>query len=334
MSAATLDRPIMVITDHTGDDHVGHTLTAASTQLLTLARTLTTGDITAVALTSTPDLAALGEQGVSTVVVPDLTGVSPRVPAAVADAAFAAIATEEAPAALLCVSNYRGREVAARLAVRLRSGAAVDVTAIEIVNGALRAEKAALAGTWTTRFQVTRGTPIIAVRPSSVQAAPAAAATRPQVVPIPVAYSAEAQAVRVVSSAQQEPSGSVSLAEAQVVVVGGRGTHGDFGPVRELADVLGGAVGATRVASDEGWVPRALQIGQTGVSVAPKVYIGLGVSGAIHHTVGMQSAQHIVAVCDDPDAPIFDIVDFGVVGDLFEVVPRALATLRAELGGR
>ena len=104
---------------------------------------------------------------------------------------------------------------------------------------------------------------------------------------------------------------------------GGQGTL----EVRSLADALGGAVGATRVACDEGWAPRAEQIGQTGLTVTPNLYIGLGVSGAIHHTVGMQSAAHIVAVCDDPDAPIFEIADFGVVGDVTEVVPAALAII-------
>ena len=327
----TLDRPVVVLVDR-GQDGAP---TAVSAQLLTLARTLTTGPVVAVAPDGAPDAAALAALGgVARILVPDLAGRSPRVGAVVADAALAAILTVADPAAVLCASDYRGREIAARLAVRLRSGAAVDVTAVEVAGGEIQATKSALAGTWTTRFHVTRGVPIIAVRPSSVEAAPAAEPSAPEVVAVPVAFSEESLAVDVVSSAAQESSGGVALTEATVVVVGGRGTQGDFGPVRELAEVLGGAVGATRVASDEGWVPRSIQIGQTGVSVAPRVYIGLGVSGAIHHTVGMQSSQRIVAVCDDPDAPIFEIADFGVVGDLFEVVPQAIGALRAELAGR
>ena len=325
----TLNAPIVVITDHSGDDTQGYTLTAASAQLLTLARSLTSADVIAIALNPAPDVHALAAHGAALVLVPDLGTHSPRVSAVVADAALACLATVEEPAATLCVSNYRGREVAARLAALLRSGAAVDVTAVDVTDGHIEARKSALAGSWTTRFHVTRGMPVIAVRPSSVEAAPISAPTTPSVVSVPVDYSAEALAVTVAQSIPQAATGRVSLTEAQTVVVGGRGTDGDFSLVEELADTLGAAVGATRVASDEGWVSRSIQIGQTGVSLAPKLYIGLGVSGAIHHTVGMQSAQHIVAVTDDPDAPIFEIADFGVVGDLFEVVPQAIEALRA-----
>lgn len=326
----TLDAPVLVVTDHTGDAAGGFTLTPASTQLLTLARSLTTGPVVAVALNPAPDLAALSAQGVAEVLVPDLAGRSPRVSAVVADAVRACLPLAGDPAALLCVSNYRGREVVARLAAQLDSGAAVDVSAVEVEDGELRARKSALAGSWTTHFHVTRGMPVIAVRPSSVEAEDAAQASTPTRRDVAVEYSPEALAVTVEESVAQADTGRVPLTEAQVVVVGGRGTGGDFAPVEALADALGGAVGATRVASDEGWVPRALQIGQTGVSVAPKLYVGLGVSGAIHHTVGMQSSQHVVAVCDDPDAPIFEIADFGVVGDLFEVVPQAVEALHRE----
>lgn len=146
---------------------------------------------------------------------------------------------------------------------------------------------------------------------------------------IQVTPSPEALAVEVLSSSVQEGSGRVSLSEASTVVVAGRGTNGEMDIVESLADELGAAIGATRVVCDEGWASRTLQIGQTGVSVSPNLYIGLGVSGAIHHTVGMQSSGHIIAVCDDPDAPIFEIADFGVVGDLFDVVPQALEAIRA-----
>ena len=121
---------------------------------------------------------------------------------------------------------------------------------------------------------------------------------------------------------------TVTVAAAEVVVVGGRGTNGDFGPVEALADLLGGAVGATRVATDEGWIAHDAQIGQTGVTVAPRLYIGAGVSGAVHHRGGMQSAGTIVAVNSDPEAPIFEIADLGIVGDLFEVLPQAIEELR------
>ena len=118
------------------------------------------------------------------------------------------------------------------------------------------------------------------------------------------------------------------LGSASIVVVGGRGTEGDFSVVEELADVLGGAVGATRVATDEGWIGHDAQIGQTGVTIAPRLYVGVGVSGAVHHRGGMQASGTIVAVNSDPDAPIFEIADFGVIGDLFTVVPQAAAEIR------
>ena len=131
--------------------------------------------------------------------------------------------------------------------------------------------------------------------------------------------------IEVVSSVADEEEG-VSLSDASTVVCGGRGVDGDFELVHSLA-APGRCRGRDRVACDEGWAPRAEQIGQTGLTVTPNLYIGLGVSGAIHHTVGIQSAAHIVAVCDDPDAPIFEIADFGVVGDVAEVVPAALAII-------
>ncbi|GAB3217982.1 hypothetical protein GCM10027586_10990 [Kineococcus gypseus] len=123
-----------------------------------------------------------------------------------------------------------------------------------------------------------------------------------------------------------------ALAEAEVVVVGGRGTDGDFAPVEELADVLGGAVGATRVATDEGWIGHEAQVGQTGVTISPRLYVGAGVSGAVHHRGGMDASVTVVAVNEDPDAPIFEFADYGVVGDLTEVLPALSAEIRRRRG--
>ncbi|MDO5081625.1 electron transfer flavoprotein subunit alpha/FixB family protein [Buchananella hordeovulneris] len=330
-----LNETLLVVVDHIGDQDAGYTLTAPSAELLTLARTLTTGELVAVALNPAPDVAALARYGVSVVYTPRLADYSPRVPAVVADAVracirHAGVGTSEGggePAAVMCVSNYRGKEVAARLAVGQASGAVVDATAVQVVDGELVATKSVLSGTWTTSYRVTQGTPIIAVRPSSISAQPAAEPTDPVVVEVEVEFSAEAAAVQVESSVYQGTGGRVALTEARTVVCGGRGTDGDFTLVEQLADALDGAVGATRVCADEGWVERSLQIGQTGVSVAPRLYIGLGVSGAIHHTSGMQSAGTIVAVVDDEDAPIVEIADLTVIGDLREVVPAVLAEL-------
>lgn len=328
---AMMTQAIVVLTDHIGDDTQGYTLTTPSAQLLTLARQLTSGDIVAVALNNAPDMDALSTYGATAVMVPSLGSYSPRVSAVVADALEACV-TQVSPGLVLAVSNYRGKEVCARLATHIGSGAAVDINAVEVVDGTLHITRSALAGSWTTELRVTRGTPVLALRPSVIDEVPTDIPTTPQRVDVAVEFSAEAQAVTVKSSAQQTTNGRVSLTQARTVVVGGRGTDGDFSLVEELADILGGAVGATRVASDEGWVPRSMQIGQTGLSISPNVYVGLGVSGAIHHTVGMQSSEHIVAVCDDPDAPIFEIVDLGIVGDLFEVVPQAIEAIKEARG--
>ena len=145
----------------------------------------------------------------------------------------------------------------------------------------------------------------------------------------PIVLSLSDKTTRVHERAYQSGDGRPKVTEAQVVVVGGRGAGQDWSLVEDLADALGAGIGATRDAVDEGWAKRSAQIGQTGVTIAPKLYISLGVSGAIHHTIGMMSSGTIVAVCDDPDAPIFEIADFGVVGDLYEIVPQALEHIRA-----
>ncbi|RRC94862.1 electron transfer flavoprotein subunit alpha/FixB family protein [Schaalia canis] len=318
----TLTTPILALVDH---DEAG-ALTAPSAQVLTAARSLTSGPVVALAL-DTPDTDALARYGAARVLVADLGGRSPRLSAVVADAAQAAMQAVGAEA-LLCVSHYLGREVAARLAVALGGAPIVDVTRAWEENGNIHASKPALAGAWETSIHVEDAPAILAIRPSAIEETEAPADANVEA--LTVDFSAAADAVTVVSSTPQERTGRMPLTEARTVIVGGRGLEGDFSPAEELADLLDAAVGATRVATDEGWVSRSLQVGQTGVSISPNLYIGLGVSGAIHHTVGMQSSRHIVAVCDDPDAPIFEIADFGVVGDLFEVVPQAIEVLRRE----
>ncbi|WP_076464639.1 electron transfer flavoprotein subunit alpha/FixB family protein [Actinomyces mediterranea] len=322
----TTNAPLLVLVDHSGSDADGWTLTPASAQILTLARTLSTAPVTAISLTGAPDLDALARFGAATVLTPALPDAAPRVSAVVADAVAACLDTDSFRA-LLIVSTYRGREVASRIATLTDSGVVADAVCVEIVDGTVVATTTALAGTWSTRIRVQGRLPVITVRPGSVDEANAASIAAPRVQSVAVCPSAEAAAVAVVSSSALDSDGRVPLTDASTVVVAGRGVGGDMAIAEQLADAFDAAVGATRVVCDEGWATRSLQIGQTGVSVSPNVYIGLGVSGAIHHTVGMQSAQHIVAVCDDPDAPIFEIADFGVVGDIFEVVPAALEAI-------
>jgi electron transfer flavoprotein alpha subunit len=152
------------------------------------------------------------------------------------------------------------------------------------------------------------------------------------VVPVTAQLSAAATAVTVVDRAQRQATGRPELSEASIVVSGGRGTGGDFGPVEELADALRAAVGASRAAVDSGWYPHAYQVGQTGKTVSPQLYVAAGISGAIQHRAGMQTSKTIVAVNKDAEAPIFGLVDFGVVGDLHKVLPQASAEIRKRRG--
>lgn len=324
----SLSRPILVLVDHSGSDAEGWNLSPASAQLVSHARTLCDENVVVLSLTKDADLVALGRLGVSRVLVPSIGESAPRVSACVADAVIAALGTQDF-GAFLVVSTYRGREVASRIATLMDSGVVADATDLEVEDDSLIATTTALAGSWSNRLLVSGVLPVAAVRPGSFDETPAQEPVAAAIEEIQVTPSPEALAVEVLSSSVQEGSGRVSLSEASTVVVAGRGTNGEMDIVESLADELGAAIGATRVVCDEGWASRTLQIGQTGVSVSPNLYIGLGVSGAIHHTVGMQSSGHIVAVCDDPDAPIFEIADFGVVGDLFDVVPQALEAIRA-----
>lgn len=323
-----LHAPILVLVEHHGADDGSWHLTPASAQTLSLARSLTTAGVHALCLPSTPDTRALADLGVETIYHPTLDDTALRVSALVADAVIACTSRTRF-GAFLVPSSYRGREVAARVATLLECGVVADATALEVEGEGLIATTVALAGTWTNRVRITGPLPVATVKTGAYDIIPADTPSTPVIEECECELSAQARAVRVISSSADTGNGRVSLSDANTVVVAGRGTDGDMSLVEALADELSGAIGVTRVVADEGWAPRNLQIGQTGVNISPNLYIGLGVSGAIHHTVGMQSSAHIVAVCDDPDAPIFEIADFGVVGDLFTVVPQALEAIRA-----
>ena len=324
-----LDAPLLVLVDLETAESAP---TGPSLELLTAARGLTGGDVIALALQplGEPARAALAGAGATRLLTADL-GESAHLPATAADAVVAAVGTVQ-PAAVLVVSDYRGKELAGRAAVLLDSACVSDATALE-AGGAdddsvLRASKLVLSGSWSTTVSVgsAGSAPIIAVRPgiAEVSAADGAPLTAE---PLEVPVSAEATAVRLVSREATSVASGPALTEARTVVVGGRGVDGDFDLVRSLAEPLGAAVGATRVACDEGWIERSAQIGQTGETISPRLYIGLGVSGAIHHTSGIQGAGTIVAVCDDSEAPIFEMADFGVVGDVADVVPQLVDEL-------
>ena len=324
-----LDAPLLVLVDLETAESAP---TGPSLELLTAARGLTGGDVIALALQplGEPARAALAGAGATRLLTADL-GESVHLPATAADAVVAAVGTVQ-PAAVLVVSDYRGKELAGRAAVLLDSACVSDATALE-AGGAgddsvLRASKLVLSGSWSTTVSVgsAGSAPIIAVRPgiAEVSAADGAPLTAE---PLEVPVSAEATAVRLVSREATSVASGPALTEARTVVVGGRGVDGDFDLVRSLAEPLGAAVGATRVACDEGWIERSAQIGQTGETISPRLYIGLGVSGAVHHTSGIQGAGTVVAICDDSEAPIFEMADFGVVGDVTEVVPQLVEEL-------
>ena len=324
-----LDAPLLVLVDLETAESAP---TGPSLELLTAARGLTGGDVIALALQplGEPARAALAGAGATRLLTADL-GESAHLPATAADAVVAAVGTVQ-PAAVLVVSDYRGKELAGRAAVMLDSACVSDATALE-AGGAgddsvLRASKLVLSGSWSTTASVgsAGSAPIIAVRPgiAEVSAADGAPLTAE---PLEVPVSAEAAAVRLVSREATSVASGPALTEARTVVVGGRGVDGDFDLVRSLAQPLDAAVGATRVACDEGWIERSAQIGQTGETISPRLYIGLGVSGAVHHTSGIQGAGTVVAICDDSEAPIFEMADFGVVGDVTEVVPQLVAEL-------
>jgi electron transfer flavoprotein alpha subunit len=225
-------------------------------------------------------------------------------------------------AAILLPSTFENKEVAARLAIKIGSGLitdAVDVAAGS--DGGAVTTQSVFAGNYTVQAKVTQGTPIITVKPNS--AAPEESEGAGAVEAFAATISAAAKGAQVVATQPRESTGRPELTEAAIVVSGGRGTGGNFEPVEGFADSLGAAVGASRAAVDSGWMPHAFQVGQTGKTVSPQLYVANGISGAIQHRAGMQTSKTIVAVNKDPEAPIFELVDFGVVGDLHSVLPAA-----------
>jgi len=228
------------------------------------------------------------------------------------------IAEKASPAAILIPSTVEGKEIGGRLAIKLRSGLITD--AVDVQEGPVTTQSV-FAGNYTVTAKVTEGTPIITVKPNS--AAPEESAGAGTVEEFAASISDSAKKAQIVASQPRQASGRPELTEAAIVVSGGRGTGGDFSPVEALADSLGAAVGASRAAVDSGWIAHSFQIGQTGKTVSPQLYIAAGISGAIQHRAGMQTSKTIIAVNKDEEAPIFELVDFGVVGDLTKVLPAA-----------
>ncbi|MGW5398255.1 electron transfer flavoprotein subunit alpha/FixB family protein [Streptomyces sp. NPDC003952] len=312
-------------------DHVDGAVRKPTLELLTLARRI--GEPVAVALGAGAEATAavLAEHGAVKVLTADAPEFSDYLVVPKVDALQAAYASVS-PAAVLLPSSAENKEIGARLAVRIGSGIITDATDLEAGDEGPVATQAAFAASFSTKSRVSKGTPVITVKPNSapVEAAPAAGTVEA----LAVTFGALATGTKVTSRTPRESTGRPELTEAAIVVSGGRGVNGaeNFHIIEALADSLGAAVGASRAAVDAGWYPHSNQVGQTGKSVSPQLYIASGISGAIQHRAGMQTSKTIVAINKDAEAPIFDLVDYGVVGDLFAVVPQLTDEIKARKG--
>ena len=311
-------------------DHVDGAVTKPTTELLTLARRL--GEPSAVFVGANIDAAkeTLSSFGAEKIYVLDDAALSEYLVAPKAEA-LSQLVTEKSPAAVLLPSTSEGKEIGGRLAVRTDSGLITDATDVEAADGGgVATTQGAFAGNFTVQATVTKGTPIVAVKPNST--APEQASGAGTVETVSVSVSETAKTAKITETKPREKTGRPELTEAAIVVSGGRGTSGDFSQVEAFADSLGAAVGASRAAVDSGWKPHAFQVGQTGKTVSPQLYVANGISGAIQHRAGMQTSKTIVAVNKDDEAPIFELVDFGVVGDLKAVLPQATDEINKRKG--
>src|SRR5215831_7862246 len=300
--------------------HDGESVKKVTLELLTLARRF--GEPAAVWLGSGADAGRerLAEYGAAKVYTADGDGMTDYV-AAPAEV-LAALVAQASPAAVLVPATAEGKEVAGRLAVKIGSGVLTDAVDLTPGDGGPVAEQSIFGGAIIVKSKVTTGTPIVAVRPNAVppEASPAAAALEP----VSADLSDTAKGAHITERVAQERSERPELTEASIVVSGGRGVGNaeNFALIEGLADKLGAAVGASRAATDAGWYPHQFQVGQTGKTVSPQLYLAVGISGAIQHRAGMQTSKTIMVINKDPEAPIFELADFGIVGDLFNVVPQ------------
>jgi electron transfer flavoprotein alpha subunit len=271
--------------------------------------------------TATPDgLKLLGEWGAKRVWLVENAALAPY-RGEVWAPVVAELAGKESPQAIFAPVTTRQRELMARVAARLGTGLSADSTGMAFEDGKLVATRPVYAGKLLAKMTWAK-TPWLATlrpnvfRPAEAQAGAAAAVEKPAVT-IPAA------SMSLVERREESATGLPELTEAEIVVSGGRGMKGpeNFAILEELAKVIGAAVGASRAAVDAGWRPHRFQIGQTGRTISPKLYLGFGISGAIQHLAGMRTSKVICAINKDPEAPIFKIADYGIVGDLFEVVP-------------
>jgi electron transfer flavoprotein alpha subunit len=299
-------------------EHDGETVKKVTTELLTLARRFGEPSVVWAGAGADGGRERLAEFGAATVYVADGGEFDDYVVAPKAEL-LASLVAEKSPAAVLVASTAESREIAARLAVKTGSGLITD--AVDLAEG-LVAEQSIFGGAVIVQSKVKAGMPIVAVRPNAV--APEAAPGAAQLENVSVQVSDGAKTAHVTERVVQERGERPELTEASIVVSGGRGVGNaeNFALIEKLADSLGAAVGASRAATDAGWYPHQFQVGQTGKTVSPQLYMAVGISGAIQHRAGMQTSKTIMVINKDAEAPIFELADFGVVGDLFQVVPQ------------
>jgi electron transfer flavoprotein alpha subunit len=274
---------------------------------------------------------ALAAYGAGQVIVAETEAVSAQLSGPSIDALIQA-AQLVSPSAVLVLNSTDGRDVAARFAVRTGSGLNVDAVDVDRDEEGVISLHSVYGGAYNIQAAVTVGTPVITVRAGAVDTRVPATTAQVTNLDLPAQGTVSAQIISFEAATQN--SSRPELRGAAKVVSGGRGlgSTDKFSLVGELADSLGAAVGASRAAVDAGYIPQTHQVGQTGVSVSPQLYVALGISGAIQHRAGMQTAKTIVAINKDAEAPIFDVADFGIVGDLFEVVPQLISALEARKG--
>ena len=310
-------------------EHADGALKKVSSELITAARAL--GEPSAVVIgapgTAAPLVDGLKEAGAAKIYVAESDVVEGVLLTPYVDV-LAALTESATPAAVLIAATADGKEVAGRLAARIGSGLLVDV--VEVKAGG-KAVHSIFGGAFPVEAEPTGDTPVISERAEAVEPAPAAGAGEQVTVEVPAAAE---NATKIVSRQPAVAGDRPELTEASIVVAGGRGVGSaeSFSVVEELADSLGAAVGASRAAVDSGYYPGQFQIGQTGKTVSPQLYIALGISGAIQHRAGMQTSKTIVVVNKDEEAPIFEIADYGIVGDLFKVAPQLTEAVKARKG--
>ena len=302
-------------------DAVDGKVSKSTGELATFAKVI--GKVNAVVFDATL-VSQLSAYAIDNVILCTGVDVSKFSPGPIAQSLAQLVSTKSATAVLI-TSSSKGKEVAGRLAVATNSGIITDATSID---ADLVTTQAVFGGSTTVHAAVTHGTSIVTLRSNSIE--PIAGSGSPTTEEFTPTISDAAKLGVVTSTQPAVKGGRPELTEASIVISGGRGTNGDFKPVEALADVLGAAVGASRAATDAGWYPHTHQVGQTGKTVSPQLYVACGISGAIQHRAGMQTSKMIVAINKDSEAPIFDLADYGVIGDLFNVLPQATAAISAK----